>query len=174
MANAYDLLTGIQLCMILVFLVVAFQFWTHQHFSVILAASMPLLYVIWGAALIYYFSSFLYLTLLWTLLGLLVGIVISVYFRSRFPKLLYYPHEHIVACTGAKAISFFFFATIFAACCLQIFLYNSFDSVYYWVFNEGLGLGIGAFIGLFLGGAGTMAVHSEWIEQEKISAPSSV
>jgi len=163
--RAYDLLTGTQLCIAFIYVAMAFLFQKRQEFHILFLFGMPIMYICWGSVLIYHFSYFLYLTLLWMLLGFLLGIVISVYKRNWFSQLYYIQSKHVISCHKATVLTGYFLISALAAGILQLFLYNYPDYMYNWNFNEGMGLMIGIFMGLCWGSAGVMLLNVQWVDE---------
>lgn len=151
MINAYDMLTGVQFVMILVLFTYTCFFQRDRWCSISTFIIPYILLFVWNVIVISYFTEFLFLSVLWLLLGFFIGLGVIFYFRSRLPAMEYCP-EHLAVKVPSLRI---------APLCLSLFTCLAVglqQGVYYypfvvhsWIFNELLGFIPGIFLGLIWG-----------------------
>lgn len=146
MMNPYDILTGFQVVMIIILSAYTCYFQKQRQCMPFIIIVPCLLFSVWGGGVIYYFSMFLALSILWFLLGGLIGAGIAVYCRRRFPVLVGRRDALWLQCPK------FFWAPVILLLAVLLF-WGIQGAVYYypslirlWLFNELLGFIPGIFL----------------------------
>lgn len=169
MIKGFDLVVGIQICMMIVIFVLSIRYALAEERTLTSYSIMPASYSVWSGILLYYFSHFFFLASLWFLLGvfLTVGMVVffwcSILYRfcQRNRKLEYYPRT-----------SFLLFNLLIATIiCWGIqgaaFLYPYIVDL--WVCNEAFGIISGLMNGLLWGTMGICYLFSPRQNYKKYS-----
>lgn len=151
MIKGFDLLMGVQICMIIFTFVLSIRYGWEKERTLSSYVVMPVLYSLWSGIVVQYFSRFFFLASLWFLLGIFVSVGIVVCMRRsilyrlchRNKKLAYYPR--------AWFLLFHFLIATSVCCSIQGVAFLHPYVVDLWVSNEAVGLIAGLMNGLLWG-----------------------
>lgn len=151
MISAYDLLTGIQLCMAIVMLAYGVYFQKKRTCSLLFFSSPYFLMLFWAGAVIYYYSEYLFLTLLCFLMAFFLGLGMVLWLKKGLPVLHYEAKKRLLSCPPLRMALFFSFLFILLFSGIQAGIYHFPFLNHSWLFNEGLGFVPGVCLGYFWG-----------------------
>ncbi|MCH4167028.1 MAG: hypothetical protein LKF74_06680 [Megasphaera sp.] len=151
MINAYDMLTGIQIALLVILFVYACFFQKERWCSVATFITPYVLVLVWSALVVGYFTEFVFLSVLWFLLGFFIGLGLVLYFRSSLPDMEYCPEHLRVKIPRIKEAPLCLSLFTLLATGLQQGVYVCPFIIHSWVFNELLGLIPGFLTGIVWG-----------------------
>ena len=149
--SAYDILTGIQLCMTVAMVAYGFYFRRARECSVLCFVGPGILAAFWAAAVLYYYTEYPFLTILCFLMAFFLGLGLGLWFKQGLPELTYSRETHRLRCPPQRlALPVNIgFCLLFAA--FQASVYHLPFLTHSWFFNEILGFAPGLATGLFWG-----------------------
>lgn len=167
MMSAYDVLTGIQLCMALVLIAYALYFQKKRTCSLLFFHGPYVLSVVWAGAVIYYYSEYLFLTLLCFLMAFFLGLGVVLWLKKGLPVLHYDQKAGKLICPPLRMASVFTVLFILLFGLIQAGIYRFPFLNHVWLFNEGLGFVPGFCLGYFWGRGLAMLLRLSDQEGEK-------
>lgn len=173
MPYRYEMLTGIQILVSVLFLCTALQFRTAQKYNIFHFAAVPFLYSLWCGIILYYSTSFIYLTLLWAMVGLVMGGFLGWFFLRDGAAMKYYPARRALFFPDSYRMGALIVAGVFFLWALQAVSVVAPVMIRHWNFNELLGFLIGTFAGLFWGAAASLLNRMEYVDESTHNALSS-
>lgn len=87
--SAYDILTGIQLCMAMAMIAYGIYFRKSRMCRLWWFAGPCVLVAIWAAAVLYYYTEYPFLTTLCFLMAFFLGLGLGLWFKKGLPELTY-------------------------------------------------------------------------------------
>lgn len=151
MMNAYDMLTGLQIVFIVVLFAYACFFQKERWSSVTTFVIPYVLFLSWSAIVVACFTEFVFLSVLWFLVGFFIGLGVVLYFRSSLPDMEYCPEHLRVKIPRIKEAPLCLSLFTLLSIGLQQGIYFRPFVVYSWIFNELLGLIPGFLAGIVWG-----------------------
>lgn len=151
MMNSYDLLTGFQAAAAVALSIYAAYFQKERHCMPFVIILPYILFLLWGGVIIYYFSMFLALSVLWFLLGGLVGLAVAAYCSRYFPDLQVHKHDSALQCPPLLLAPAAVFLAVLLFGGIQGAVYYIPFLTHFWLFNELLGFIPGVFLGILWG-----------------------
>lgn len=80
--SAYDILTGIQLCMMIVMIGYGIFFFKGRTCRIWCFGGPAVLVTFWSAAVVYYYTAYLFLTILCFLMAFFLGLGLGLWFKA--------------------------------------------------------------------------------------------
>ena len=96
--SAYDILTGIQLCMAMAMIAYGIYFRKSRMCRLWWFAGPCVLVAIWAAAVLYYYTEYPFLTTLCFLMAFFLGLGLGLWFKKGLPELTYCRKQHRLRC----------------------------------------------------------------------------
>lgn len=149
--SAYDILTGIQLCMAMAMIAYGIYFRKSRMCRLWWFAGPCVLVAIWAAAVLYYYTEYPFLTTLCFLMAFFLGLGLGLWFKKGLPELTYCRRQHRLRCPPLRTALpvNLFFCLIFAS--FQAVAYHMPFITHSWLFNEVLGFAPGIGMGWLWG-----------------------
>lgn len=151
MIMGFDSLTVFQICMVIFTAVFTFRY-QHgsgenlQHFL-----PVPVLYTIWSCVVIYYYSDFFFMTILWFLLGNFLGVGAAFLLRRLIIRLCNEQMEGMFYYPRLAVMMVFLIIETTVLAGIQCLAFFEPLRIHSWVFNELLGFIPGLTIGCLWG-----------------------
>lgn len=149
--SAYDILTGIQLCMMIVMIGYGISFFKGRTCRIWCFGGPAVLVTFWSAAVVYYYTAYLFLTILCFLMAFFLGLGLGLWFKAGLPELTYCRARHLLRCPPMPGALLFNILICLAFAAIQAGVYHFPFLMYSWLFNEVLGFVPGLFSGLLWG-----------------------
>lgn len=149
--SAYDILTGIQLCMAMAMISYGVYFRKSRACRLWWFAGPSFLVAVWTAAVLYYYTEYPFLTILCFLMAFFLGLGLGLWFKKGLPELTYCREDHLPHCPPFRTALpvNLLFCLLFAA--FQAVVYHLPFITHSWLFNEVLGFAPGLGTGLLWG-----------------------
>ncbi len=149
--SAYDILTGIQLCMAIAMIAYGIYFRKSRTCRLWWFVGPGVLVAIWAAAVLYYYTEYPFLTTLCFLMAFFLGLGIGLWFKKGLPELTYCHKQHRLHCPpfGMALPVHLLFCLLFAS--FQAMAYHLPFITHSWLFNEVLGFAPGIGVGWLWG-----------------------
>ena len=96
--SAYDILTGIQLCMAIAMIAYGIYFRKSRTCRLWWFVGPGVLVAIWAAAVLYYYTEYPFLTTLCFLMAFFLGLGLGLWFKKGLPELTYCHKQHRLHC----------------------------------------------------------------------------
>ena len=96
--SAYDILTGIQLCMMIAMIGYGIFFFRGRTCPIWCFGGPAVLVTLWSAAVLYYYTAYLFLTILCFLMAFFLGLGLGLWFKTGLPELTYCQQRHLLRC----------------------------------------------------------------------------
>ncbi|ERT58195.1 hypothetical protein [Megasphaera vaginalis (ex Srinivasan et al. 2021)] len=164
MIQLYTLFTGFQITAAVVLFLYVCRFRRRCICSVWTFFSAHVMYLLWAAAIICYYAQALFMTLLWFLLGVLIGGAVSFYHRDKLPHFRYFADIGKLQCPPLKGAPLFYASWLFFFIAIQVFAFYYPLYLLSWLIQIGLGTVTGFFTGLLWGCGIASFFRASWEE----------
>lgn len=151
MSMGFDMLAGLQLCMVIFLFVFALRHHAHSQGKMHHFLISPCLYVLWNGVTIYYFADFFYLAVLWFMMGALLSVGCVILMRHHVLHVCYYQTDGMFYYPCTLCMLIFLVVEILVLTGVQEAVYYMPLLVHSWLFNELLGFIPGFVMGLLWG-----------------------
>ncbi|WP_083615821.1 hypothetical protein [Megasphaera cerevisiae] len=161
MAIMYDMVTGIQLCFVIVLFCFTCFFYKERCCTIFTLLYPCFLFSVWAGAVSFYFAGYFFLSVLWFLLGFLIGLGVAAYFQCGELAVKHCPGKIRIRCPALKMAPLLLSIAVILFGGIQTVIYFIPFLNHSWLFNELVG-----FIpGIFIGGLWGKLVSIVWTAQ---------